>query len=107
LNQLDLNYREAADDGIRRAVRHAERLDPGWPLLAYQMLADFCSVRRGCYFTSEDVRRWCSLRGFESPVPKAWGQVFRKAAKAALIRKHGIAVAKERHGSPTVQWEVA
>lgn len=95
------------DEGIRRSSDHAEAVDPGWKDTAYGMLEEFCKARRGCLFTSEDVRRWCELRGFDTPVPKAWGHVMLRAARAGLIVKHGFTVAKQRHGSPCPQWKPA
>lgn len=106
MEQLPINYTAQRDEGIRRAESHAEHLEPGWKEVAYGMLEAFCKARRGCIFTSEDVRRWCDLRGFDSPVPKAWGGVFLKASRRNLIRKTGTAIAKQRHGSPCPQWEV-
>lgn len=100
-------WQELRDAGIARAEHHAENVDPGWKDTAYGMLQEFCTARRGCRFTSEDVRRWCELRGFETPVPKAWGGVFLKASRRGLIQKTGTAIAKQRHGSPCPQWEVA
>jgi hypothetical protein len=95
------------DTGIAQAEQHAERLDPGWKDTAFAMLRGFCQERRGCHCTSEDIRRWCELRGFDSPVPKAWGAVVQKAAKAGLIKRIGFGLAKQRHGSPCPLWEVA
>lgn len=101
-------WRGERDLGIQRAEEHAEAVDPGWKDTAYAMLEQYCRERRGCRFTSEDVRRWCELRGFDSPVPKAWGGVFGKAARRKLIRRRPEGgVAKQRHGSPCPLWEAA
>lgn len=107
MTQPELDWQGARDVGIAQAEQHAESVDPGWKDVAFGMLQEFCNARRGCRFTSEDVRRWCELRGFESPVPKAWGGIFQKAARRQLIRKTGTAIARQRHGSPCPQWEVA
>jgi hypothetical protein len=105
MTQIEIDWAAQRDAGIARAQSHAEAVDPGWSSLAFGMLEQFCIERRGCHFTSEDVRRWCSLRGFETPVPKAWGGVFLKASRRALIRKRATAIAQQRHGSPCPLWE--
>jgi hypothetical protein len=106
--QIDINWQSLRDEGIARSQAHAEALDPDWPKVAYGMLEEFCKARRGCHFTSEDVRRWSSLHGFDSPVPKAWGGVFQKASRRGLIKKRlEPGIAKARHGSPCPLWEVA
>jgi hypothetical protein len=107
MNQIDIDWAGQRDAGIAQAQQHAEAVDPGWKDTAYAMLEQFTRERRGCLFTSEDVRRWCELRGFESPVPKAWGGIFLKAARRELIARRGFAIAKQRHGSPCPQWEAA
>jgi hypothetical protein len=107
MSQLEIDWTAQRDAGIQQAAQHAEAVEPGWKDTAYGMLETFCQERRGCHFTSEDVRRWCELREFTSPVPKAWGPVFLKAARANLICRNGFAIAKQRHGSPCPQWEVA
>jgi hypothetical protein len=107
VNQLDIDWAGQRDSGIARATSHAEAIDSDWPAVAYGMLEEFCQARKGCHFTSEDVRRWCELRGFETAVPKAWGGVIRRAASKGLIKRVGIAIAKQRHGSPCPLWETA
>lgn len=102
--QLDIDWQAQRDSGIARAQDHAEALDPGWSQVAYGMLEEFCKARKGCHFQSSDVRRWCELRGFETPVPKAWGSPFKRAAKAGLIVRIGTAIATHRHGSPAPLW---
>lgn len=104
---VETPWKALRDQGIERAEDHAEDIQAHWRRLAYGMLEEFCRARRGCRFTSEDVRRWCELRGFDTPVPKAWGGPFLRASRRGLIKKTGTAIAKERHGSPCPQWEVA
>lgn len=108
MNQLEIDWVAQRDQGIARSAEHAEAIDPNWGATAYSMLTQFCGERKGCFFTSEDVRRWCELRGFDTPVPKAWGAVFLKASRRKLIQKRlQPGVAKQRHGSPCPMWEVA
>lgn len=108
MTQIEIDWAAQRDAGIARAQAHAEHVDPGWSEVAYGMLEQFCKERRGCFFTSEDVRRWCALRGFDTPVPKAWGGTFLKASRRGLIKKRTEpGIAKQRHGSPCPMWEVA
>jgi hypothetical protein len=104
--QLQIDWQAQRDAGIARAQAHADAVEPSWSETAYTMLERFCAARRGCQFQSSDVRRWCDLQGFKSPVPKAWGAPFKKAAKAGLIVRVGTAVAEHRHGSPAPLWGV-
>lgn len=107
MEQLQIDWQAQRDSGIARAQAHAEALEPSWSDTAYVMLEAFCQARRGCHFQSSDVRRWCELNGFRSPVPKAWGGPIKKAAKAGLIVRVGTAPATHRHGSPAPLWSVA
>ena len=106
MNQLSIDYESLARDGIQRAQAHAEAVDTGWSHRAFLWLKAYCLEYRGV-FTSEDFRVYAEARGFEIPVPKALGATFRKAARTGLIVKHGIGIARERHGSPTVSWRAA
>jgi hypothetical protein len=76
------------DDGIDRAVAHADRVTPKWSQMAYEELRAFL-IHTGLHeFTSEHVRDFAEAWGFVSPPDKrAWGGVMMRAARAGLIRK--------------------
>jgi hypothetical protein len=74
----------AREDAIRRADEHA---DTEWKDRAYAVLVAIAG--RGVPFTADDV--WDSLAAYSEAThePAALGPVFRRAAKAQLIRKTG------------------
>lgn len=93
------------DIGMAQAEAHAERISPQWSLDAYAFLLDFACRHDGT-FTSEDVRRAAPAE-LDCGVPKAWGPVFLRAARAGVIAKVGYGIAQQRHASPTVLWRAA
>jgi hypothetical protein len=104
-SQLSLDLARAArDDGMARAVTHAEDDQPGWGEVAYIALSVYAMRMEGP-FTSLDFREWAASRLSAPPTDKAFGPVFVRAARAGIIRKVGYAPHPERHGSPTVLWE--
>ncbi len=104
---MTLDYRAQAREGIKRSAAHAYALDPEWSRTAYAMLDAYCAQFPRAQFTSESFRLWCEARQFPIPVPKALGAIFQRAARNGIIKRDGFAVAKERHGSPTIQWLAA
>ena len=91
----------ARDAGIQRAVDHAEAVVPGWVDQAYFALVDFLTVNprhRGVSFTSEQVREHADKLGVPAPTHlRAWGGVFRRAARDSVIVKAGITESKAAH----------
>jgi hypothetical protein len=79
------------DEGIDRAVAHADRVTPKWSERAYEGLRRFMVYVSGKdEFTSEHVRYFAEGWGLPSPPDKrAWGVVMMRAARAGLIRKTG------------------
>ena len=93
--------RDARDIGMQQALDHAERVQPDWKREAYAALVAFAESH--AQFTSEDFRAGSSV---SSPTtPKAFGPVFKRAARAGVIVKRGFTTAKERHLSPCPLWE--
>jgi len=96
--------RELRDEGMQRAIEHAEADVPGWANLAYLFLCKYAKENR--QFTSFDLRVAAREWGLVMPpTDKAFGSVFTKAAKNGVIRKAGYRAHPERHASPTVLWE--
>ena len=93
--------RAARDEGITRAVQHAEEVHPRWADEAFEVLQDYLTigtVAGGAGFTSEDVREHAAALGLpEPPHLRAWGGVFKRAAGLDLIRKAGITEARAPH----------
>lgn len=97
--------RQARDIGMQQAAQHAEDDAPGWADAAYEMLKRY--ARHNPQFISENVTSWASDRGFVTPQPKAWGQIFRRAAKDGIIVRIGSGTSMRRHMSPTPLWSSA
>lgn len=104
--QLALDWNAAArrrDDGICRAVEHADRESPSWSDLALTFLRGWVQGHRG-ELLAEDVV--LAARG-QVPAPpdgRAWGGVLQRAARAGVIAKAGYAPAKTSNLSPKVLW---
>lgn len=97
---IDDDARAARDAGIQQAAEHAEEIHPDWNELADEALRVFAASKRasGEAFTSEDVRS--SIAAAFVPQPphlRAWGSVFKRAAKAGLIAKVGIVESRAAH----------
>lgn len=103
--QLAIDFARARrDDGIARAGEHAGH---AWKRGARGYLLEYVATHTGP-FLAEDVRGYAEARGFEIPPDgRAWGAVFRSAARDNVIRKVGYAPAKSSNLSPKVQWTAA
>lgn len=96
-----------ADKGATRAESHAERVDSGWSTKAYAFLVDYAGSH--CRFLGEEVRLAAMASNSPVPVPPApgaWGNIFKRAARAGLIRKAGFEPSKlaSTHGKAAVVW---
>lgn len=92
--------RAASDAGIQQAADHAEDVNPKWLDKAYEALRVFAAGKRssGATFTSEDVRNSIAAAAVpEPPDLRAWGVVFRRAARDGLIAKVGIVESRATH----------
>lgn len=102
--QLTLDIARAArDEGIERATDHANDVEPGWPASCYRVLEVYAG--HTAEFNSMAFREHLARIKFPVPVPKALGGVFKKAARAGLLRKVGFDQHPERHCSPTPRWQ--
>lgn len=95
--------RAAADDGMRRAIEHAEAECENWGELAYLFLEQFC--RKNLSFISEDVSDASKTWGMvQPPTDRAWGQVYRRAQKSGVIVMDGTGRSRRRHASLCPRW---
>lgn len=90
--------REQRDEGIRRAISHAETELPGWGDRAYRILLDYLRRYTPAQFMVEDVRRWAQEQIEDPPSLRSWGAVTLRAARAGLIVKIGYANVKDPNG---------
>lgn len=106
MEQAQLDFARAArDDGIRRAVGHAEADAPGWGSIALDYLQAYCLTHAefpGFFVVTASERE----PGF--PVPansRAWGAIFTKAARIGLIADSGRTMQHpRRHASKAIVW---
>jgi hypothetical protein len=86
--------REARDQGINRAVMHADETIPDWSSKAYGLLLQFLSIHVGPFMT-EEVRTYAAQIDFPLPPhARAWGGVMLRAVKAGIIQQAGTAKVK-------------
>lgn len=105
-----INQREAAkaarDEGMQRAIDHADCLCDTWSLRAFNWVHGYAQWH--AEFMSEDVRMAAEKApGFVAPPDnRAWGAVMIKAARAGLIERTGYAQAKNPrvHCSVNAVW---
>lgn len=91
------------DDGIRRAVEHADAVVMDWSSHALVKLLEYAAMHD--IFMVEDVRVYAEVKGLPAPPDgRAWGAVVQRAAKSGQIIKLGYAPARSSNLSPKVQW---
>lgn len=97
--------RLARDDGMKRALDHAEEETPAWGELALAFLR--CYAQKEPAFAAYMVVMASENDG-AFPIPpnsRAWGTVFRAAAKARIIENSGTTVEHpKRHACPAIVW---
>lgn len=87
---------------IETVASHAEENLPGWKIQAVEYVRRYSAMH--LEFISEDCTDWAYENGLAKPHdPRAMGQIYRVAAKAGMIRKHGYGRSVKR-ASPTVLW---
>lgn len=105
--QTALDFTEASaarDAGMAQAIDHAERIEPTWGEQAYDFLQDF--ARKHAHFISEDVSDATRLDPAfpQPPTDRAWGSVYRRAARDGLIFVDGMGRSRRRHCSVCPRW---
>ena len=106
LTMWDTETRIRRDDGINRAVKHANCVDPHWSDSAYDLLVAFLVFHPNPFLT-EDVREYAEQHGVPIPPSKrAWGGIVIRAAKEGLIKKIGYrnTTNPKSHATPATEW---
>lgn len=98
------------DEGITRAVDHADAVHEQWSDRAFAMLIDYIDLIGGSgnEFTSEMVRFYADSQGLPRPPDqRAWGAVMVRAARSGVCKKIGWATATDPrvHFNPVTLWE--
>lgn len=102
----DAVARVRRDDGIQRAVDHADRVSHAWSVLAYQTLIAFLQHRAYRFLAQEFVEYAEDVERIPIPPDKrAWGSIIQRAARAGLIVKAGYR--EDRYCSPKTLWRRA
>lgn len=87
--------RARRDDGIGRAIDHADAVLPSWSDGAFLRFSAYARTHQ--FFTTEDVRESFSAYP-RPPDARSWGGIAVRARSAGLVVKHG----KQRAKSPSV-----
>lgn len=91
------------EDGIARAVEHAEHVHAGWSDEALGYLRAYVTAHPEP-FLLEHVRQWAERGGLEPPPDaRAWGGVIRAAQREQMVTTTGE-FRVDRWGSPKSVW---
>lgn len=97
---------QLAEQGMSRALTHAESVDEGWGEKAYQFVRGFAAQR--IEFRTEEVRRYAEQNGLAvPPSARAWGGIIGRAVKSGLITSVGYVNCKNpsAHRCPVRVWQ--
>ena len=96
-----------AEDGMRRARKHAEKITKSWRLLGMVALEKFLSERKWEPFLAEEFVDWCRTRNAcpQPPDGRAWGSVISSARRLKIITKVGTRAASTSNLSPKPLWQ--
>ena len=94
------------DQGIERAVTHADKEIPNWQETAFRFLRHYIKTHKE--FLAEDVRETSTFEVPEPPSNRAWGAVMVRAVKEGLIEKNGYKKVSNplAHKTPATLWKV-
>lgn len=106
MNQFALNFDQACaqrDVGMELALEHAEAVNEGWKDEAYSFLVAFAKYNRD--FISEDVSdAHVAAQLPQPPTKRAWGSLYRRAARDGVIEQCGMGRSRLRHASICPRW---
>lgn len=98
-------------DGITRAVDHAEQVTEDWSANAKQLAIEYVWLKKkGDLFQVEDIREWAYKTNRITPPPseRAWGAITKHLQKLSLIIPAGYAPVanKKANCTPARVWQV-
>lgn len=101
---LDLS-RKLKNEGMQRAVDHANAVNKDWSEKAYAFLKEF--IQKNTMFMTEDVRYASQGIVPSPPTQRAWGSIIRRAAVEGLIIRATIKAVKniKAHGANASVWK--
>lgn len=99
--QTSLDFgRQRRDDGMNRAVTHANKIHSDWSDKAYAYLIQFVASRKpGETFLTEDIREDAGTVVPEPPSLRSWGAITMRAAREGLIVKVGHRAVKNKNAN--------
>jgi hypothetical protein len=96
--------RARRDDGMSRAVEHADRVEPTWSDRAFNVLREYALTHAEPFLIERVVE--ASKATLHAPTDKrAWGAVVQRARRAELIERAGYAPAATSNCSPKPLWK--
>jgi len=103
VSRMDM-ARAKRDDGMGRALDHAERDVPTWGEQALAYLR--CYAETHDRFPAWFVTHAAELTGAvpTPPTLKSWGAILAKAARDGWLKNDGYTQHPQRHASPTPIW---
>jgi hypothetical protein len=103
---LDLmGGRHLANQGMERAIDHANAVNAGWGDAAFAKLAEY--ARWTPFFTVEQMRAWAYSQGLPRPPNEcSWGAVTTRARKSGVMTLGDYATAENasRHCGINRKW---
>ena len=105
---MDDLFNPERTEGMRRAVEHADRVEPNWSDEALKFLHGWAKGGKECGkgpFLIEQVIAVCRQYEClpEPPTTKAWGAVVKRAQKAGWLVKDGFAIG-QGNACPKILW---
>ena len=102
-----LESRARRDEGISRAVEHADRVRDEWSAEAFNFLCDYARTSVPPFLV-EEARAAAESAGLECPTDnRAWGGVVQRAVRAGIIVRAGAAPALTSNCSLKPLWRLS
>lgn len=101
----DAVARVRRDDGIARAVDHADRVSHAWSVLAYTYIVSWAKGHGEPFLAEEAIASALEFGVPKPPDNRAFGAIIQRAARAGLIVKAGYR--EDRYCSPKTLWRRA
>lgn len=112
LNILDAirEGQQLKEQGIKKALDHADVAFPSWTERAYSVLIDYLNdPNSNSKFKAEDIRLWAKLKDKieDPPSKRAWGGIILRAKYNGLIQSCGITnvVNPKAHRANCTLWQ--
>jgi hypothetical protein len=107
MTQLDIDFARAArDEGIDRAVSHAESEVPRWADVAFEFVKLYAIQHKGQRFIGRQIVLASKEYGLiQPPNDKAFGGPIMRAVREGVIRKVGFTQDPNRHCAAVPEYE--